>query len=298
MKWTYSLAGILFFILISSPNLGAGETVRVVTTIPILEDLVNQIGGQEVSTQSLLTGMESPHTYGPKPSDLATLQKAQIFIKIGAGLEGWVENMLKSSHNPDLLLVNTSKNVPLLESENSHHAGSDHHVRNPHIWLDPQNVKMMLIQITAALITVSPEKKNIFQKNQDQYFKKLDALETEIHRLFEGISNKKIISYHPAWPYFSERFGIIIAADIQKQIGTEPSVKHLSQLIRLIKEQNIKVIVSEPQLNPKIPNTLAQETEARVITLTSLPGGLPNTENYLSMMRYNAITLSKALRGE
>ncbi|HEX9757130.1 MAG TPA: metal ABC transporter substrate-binding protein [Nitrospiria bacterium] len=295
--WAFKLGFLLLITLMGHSTSWGNERVRVVTTIPILKNIVQEIGGENVSVKSLLRGVESPHTYGPKPSDLTALQKTQLFIQIGAGLEGWVEGFIKNAQHENLLTVTTSQGVALLEDSEPQREKSDHtHFRNPHIWLDPRNVKLMAEHISKALIQVAPGKKNTFIQNQHLFFKKLDVLEMEIHHLFEGIPNRKIISYHPAWPYFAHRFGITISGEIQGQIGTEPSAKQLASLVKTIKEQNIRVIVSEPQLNPKIPRTLAQETGAQLVTLTVLPGAIPGTDDYFSMMRYNAATLAEALR--
>jgi ABC-type Zn uptake system ZnuABC Zn-binding protein ZnuA len=292
----------------------AGEPTRVVVTIPVLKDLTEQIGGDRVVVKSLLTGFESPHTYGPKPSDLTALQEARLFIEVGAGLEIWVKGLLKNARHPDLLIITTSRGIPLLRDAN-HRDGNPtererepresqipvgekdrHTLGNPHIWLDPENVKIMMRHITEGLSQVAPSERKTFLQNQGNYFKRLEALESEIQKGFEGLPNKKIISYHPAWPYFARRFGITIAGDIQTQVGSEPSAKHMAELVGLIRKQGIKVIVSEPQLNPKIPQMLSQESGARLILLTYLPGVLPGTEDYISMMRYNALKLAEALK--
>ena len=62
-----------------------------------------------------------------------------------------------------------------------------------------------------------------------------------------------------------------------------------------IRRDDIRVIVSEPQLNQRIPELLARETGARVVLLTPLPGGLPGTDSYLDMMRYDVLQLARAL---
>lgn len=82
---------------------------------------------------------------------------------------------------------------------------------------------------------------------------------------------------------------------IQAQSGSEPSARHLQSLIAMMKKQRIKVVVSEIQLSQKIPELLAKETDARVVVLSTLPGGTPGTETYLDMLRYNVLQLANAL---
>ena len=79
------------------------------------------------------------------------------------------------------------------------------------------------------------------------------------------------------------------------QPGAEPSARRIQAVIDTIKQRGIKVIVSEAQLNQKLPQMLARETGARVVRLTTLPGAIPGTETYLDMLRYNVLQLADAL---
>ena len=88
---------------------------------------------------------------------------------------------------------------------------------------------------------------------------------------------------------------VAIAGTIQTQPGGEPSARHLHTLIETIKRDHVRVIISEVQLNQKVPQLLARETGSRIAVLTTLPGGLPGTETYLDMLRYNVLQLAQAL---
>jgi ABC-type Zn uptake system ZnuABC Zn-binding protein ZnuA len=109
------------------------------------------------------------------------------------------------------------------------------------------------------------------------------------------LPDRRFIAHHPAWPYLARRFGFDVAATIQMQSGTEPSALQLQSLIGKIKKDRIKVIVSEIQLSQKLPELLAKETKTRIVVLTTLPGGLPGTDTYLDMLRYNVLQLANAL---
>jgi ABC-type Zn uptake system ZnuABC Zn-binding protein ZnuA len=111
----------------------------------------------------------------------------------------------------------------------------------------------------------------------------------------KALSDRRFVAHHPAWPYLARRFGFDIAATIQIQSGAEPSALQLQSLIEKIKKERIKVIVSEIQLSQKLPELLSKETKTRVVVLTTLPGGLPGTETYLDMLRYNVLQLVDAL---
>jgi zinc/manganese transport system substrate-binding protein len=275
------------------------EPVNVVVTIPVLKDLAEQVGGQHVRVTSLLKGYENEHTYSPKPSDLIAVRKAQLLFEVGIGLEVWVANLVKSAGSASLIVVTTSKGIALMHDGHGHDGdsavGEKHGQGNPHVWMDPENAVTMMRHITEALIHVDPEHAQQYRQNQALYLKRLDQLRTELSDRVRRLSDKRFVAHHPAWPYFARRFGFQIVGTIQAQSGSEPSAVQLQNLIAIIKKQQIKAVVSEIQLSQKLPELLSKETGARVVVLTTLPGGLPRTETYLDMLRYNVLQLANAL---
>lgn len=279
----------------------ARDPINIVVTIPVLKDLAEQVGRSQVRVTSLLTGYENEHTYSPKPSDLIAVRKAELLFEIGIGLEVWVSSLVKNAGSPSLRVVTISQGIGLIADRADYHDGTHQGGKaagsggNPHIWMDPENVAIMLRHITEALIKVDPAHARDFRNNQAVYLQQLDLLRKELSDRVKPLSDRRFIAHHPAWPYLARRFGFDIAATIQVQSGTEPSALQLQSLIGKIKKDRIKVIVSEIQLSQKLPDLLARETKARVVVLTTLPGGLPGTETYLDMLRYNVLQLANAL---
>ncbi len=280
----------------------AQDPIRVVVTIPVLKDLAEQVGGSRVRVASLLKGHENEHTYSPKPSDLVAVRKAQLLIEVGIGLEVWVASLVKNAGTPSLRVVTTSQGIGLIRDHADLHQGGTFQDGpgtigggNPHIWMDPENVAIMLRHITEALIKIDPAHAADFRNNQASYLQRLDRLKKELSDRVKRLPDRRFIAHHPAWPYLARRFGFVITGTIQTQSGTEPSALQLQSLIGTIKKDRIKVIVSEIQLSQKLPDLLSKETKARVVVLTTLPGGLPGTETYLDMLRYNVLQLANAL---
>ena len=275
------------------------EPINIVVTIPVLKDLTEQVGGRHVRVTSLLSGYQNEHTYSPKPSDLVAVRKARLLFEIGIGLEVWVSSLVKNAGSASLRVVTTSKGIALLRDrpnrEGELHAAEEEEQGNPHIWMDPENATTMMRHITEALIQVDPAHATEYRSNQASYLRKLDQLRGDLSDRIRRLADRRFIAHHPAWPYFARRFGFQIVGTIQPQSGSEPSALHLHGLIATIKKDRIKVVVSEIQLSQKIPEMLAKETGARVVVLTTLPGGLPHTETYLDMLRYNVLQLANAL---
>lgn len=269
------------------------EPIPIVVTIPVLKDLTEQVGGAHVRVLSLLSGMESEHTYAPKPSDIIAVRKARLLIEIGIGLEVWVSALVKNAGSPSLRVITTSKGIALIREDG--HQPEDDHSGNPHIWLDPENAKIMMRHITEALIKVDPSHASEYRDNQATYLRQLDQLQTDLLERLRPVTDRRILVYHPAWPYFARRFGFHIVDEIVTQSGGEPSAHHLQALINVIRKDGIRVIVSEPQINQKIPDMLGRETGARVVVLSPLPGAVPGTETYVDLLRYNVTQLADAL---
>jgi len=274
------------------------EPIQIVVTIPVLKDLTEQVGGAHVHVLSLLSGLENEHTYSPKPSDIIAVRKARLLVEIGVGLEVWVSALVKNAGSPSLRVITTSKGIGLIRDsgrEDGQQAEDDQHDGNPHIWLDPENAKIMLRHITEALIKVDPPHASEYRDNQAAYLRQLDQLQADLLERLKPISDRRIMVYHPAWPYFARRFGFRIVDEVVTQSGGEPSAHHLQTLINRIRKDRIRVIVSEPQISQKIPDMLARETGARVVVLSPLPGAVPGTETYVDLLRYNVMQLADAL---
>ena len=283
--------------LAASPD----EPLSIVVTIPVLKDLAQQVGGPNVRVVSLLNGYENEHTYSPRPSDLVAVRKARLLFEVGIGLEVWVSSLVKNAGSPSLRVVTTSQGIGLIRDHTGHRDGT-HQGRettgsdgNPHIWLDPENVAIMLRHITEALIAADPAHSTDFRNRQAIYLRKLDQLRKELSDRVKSLPDRRFIAHHPAWPYMARRFDFDMAATILMQSGAEPSALQLQSLIGKIKKERIKVIVSEIQLSQKLPALLAKETKTRIVVLTTLPGGLPGTETYIDMLRYNVLQLANAL---
>ena len=300
---TVHLALLITFAPFVCTDTDAAEPIPVVVTIPVLKDLTEQIGRSHVRVTSLLTGYENEHTYSPKPSDLVAVRKAQLLFQIGIGLEVWVSSLVKNAGGPSLRVITTSHGIPLIYDHMDHHeqAETDHDGQesesggNPHIWLDPANVAIMLGHITTALIERDPSHTAEFRANHTAYLQQLDRLQRELSDRLKPITDRRFIAHHPAWPYLAKRFGFEVVGTIQVQSGSEPSALHLQSLITTIKTHHIKLIVTEIQLSQRLPELLSGETKVRVVILTTLPGGLPGTATYLDMLRYNVLQLANAL---
>ncbi len=285
----------LFFALLltSSYDALADEKIRIVTTIPTLKEFVKQVGGERVEVLSLLKGGEDLHTFDPRPSDTRAVSNADIVVKVGIGLDGWVDKVVKASGNKKLLVIEASRGVNVISSpgENPSHAHG-----NPHIWHDPENAKVMIENIYQALIKASPAGSDYFKANRDGYIARLSELDMELDAALSGIKDRRVITYHPGWAYLLRRLRLQELFSIEKAPGREPSAREIAKTIGTIKAEKVRLLIGEPEAPKKVLNIISQESGALAVSLAPEIGSLPQAGSYMEMMRYNVGEIVKGLR--
>jgi zinc transport system substrate-binding protein len=243
-----------------------------VTLLPQVE-FVEAVGGERVEAKAMVPPGADPHTYELNPSQLVQVSKARMYAKVGSGVEfelTWMDKLI--AQNKNMLVVDCADGVQLMQMvEDERHTGSD-----PHIWLSPLNVKIMVDNIYNGLIKIDPDGAAYYTENKDAYLAKLDNLDRDIREGLAGIKNRRFIVFHPAWGYFAKEYGLEqLAIEIG---GKEPSAKDIANLVKVAKENNIKVIFASPQFNPQSAQVIAEEIGGRVIFIDDLAG------NYIDNM--------------
>ena len=269
-----------------APQKSTGR-LRVVTTIGVLADWVRQVGGDRVEVTSLLSGNESPHTYEIRPADVKTVADARILFKVGLGVEEWLDPAIQNSGNKTLIVVDAATGlIDIVQGDEHDRSG------NPHIWLDPEYAKVGIKNLVTELVKLDPKGESLYRKREAAYCVRLDSLSAAISAEFVGLRDRRLITYHDAWPYFARRFGLDIIATVEPIPGQEPSARELARLVDLIRREQIKVITTEPQLPSALPEMLAHETGAKIVVLNPLEyeGG------YIAAMGASAKALSDGLR--
>jgi zinc transport system substrate-binding protein len=266
------------------------EKIKVIASISPLADFARQVGGEKVDVRLLLPPGASPHTYEPTPRAIQDISDARVFIKIGAGLEFWSEKIIKAAANRNLIIVDSSEGVSLLRAPHSH----GHRSADPHIWLNPVIAGDIIIKIENAFIRSDPRNAEHYRLNALQYREKLSELDADISWRVKKLKTKEYVTFHPAWNYFSKRYGLRVAAVIEESPGKEPSAKQMQKIINKINAIGNKVVFVEPQFNPKIAEVIAKESGAKVVYLDPI-GGQKGRETYLDMMKYNIDAIEKAM---
>jgi ABC-type Zn uptake system ZnuABC Zn-binding protein ZnuA len=280
----------------------ANELISVVATIFPIADMAAAIGGERVSVYTVLKPGQGPHTFEPTPGDVIKTSKAEIIFRVGFGLEEWLRDMLAQTNGGERIIVDLSSAVKMpIESSGENHADHDEHhdehhgTINPHYWLDPTNMIDVAALIRDTFIKADRSGKAVYDANYAEVIKKITVLDQDIATLLaEPRTGREVIAFHAAWEYFARRYNIVIVDVVELMPGRESSAKRFAALIGTMKTHKIKAVLVEPQISPRLGQSLAKETGATVITVDPMGGG-KGSSSYFELMRFNAASFQRAL---
>ncbi len=261
--------------------------VRVATTISTLNSFVQGVGGEYVSVKNIVPVGASPETFQPAPQDVATVADANLLVENGAGLETWLDRLLRNAGTHNLHVVVAADGLPVKNM-------------NPHLWMDPVLAKEYVRKIRDALIEVDPAHAAEYRRNAASYDARLDELIAQIRRQIATIppSHRYMIVFHNAWQYYNDRFGITTLGFVERNPGQEPNPQQIAQLIDLAKQHHVHGVFSEPEYSSKLLYSIAQGAGIKVVEdlYDDSVGTDPRVANYLAMLNYDTGVIVKTLK--
>ncbi|MBE9175845.1 zinc ABC transporter substrate-binding protein [Synechocystis salina LEGE 06155] len=269
------------------------DAMDITVSIPPQQYFLEKIGGDLVRVSVLVPGNNDPHTYEPKPQQLAALSEAEAYVLIGFGFEQpWLEKL--KAANANMRLIDSSQGITPLEMEehdhshgeeegHEHHSNDDHGhgseaekeqgtgavmVVDPHIWLSPTLVKQQATTIAKGLAELDPENREQYEANLATFLAELEQLDQGLRQELEPLAQRKFIVFHPSWAYFARDYNLEqIPIEVE---GQEPSAQELKQLVDMAKENNLTVVFGETQFSTKSSEAIAAEIGAKVELLDPL----------------------------
>jgi zinc transport system substrate-binding protein len=266
------VAGLVFAGLSCAPEEKTDDRVGVVVTVLPQAEFVENVGGEKVSVTVMVPPGASPHTYEPKPVQMAALAEAEVYAKVGSGVEFelvWLDKLIAT--NKGMTVVDCSKGVEFQEIgvEDVHEEEHENHRgRDPHIWMSPPNAQIMVRNICDGFIEVAPENRSYYEQNRDDYLKKLAEVDRKIRDGLTEVKNRRFMVYHPAFGYFASEYNLEMIT-IEEE-GKEPTAAGLVRLIEQAKAYDIRVVFTEPQFNPKSAEVIAEAIDGRVVLIDPL----------------------------
>jgi zinc transport system substrate-binding protein len=227
------------------------------------------------------------HDYSVTTEDMKNLEKADIFLTNGAGMETFTDKVIM--RYPNLKTVELSKGIRLIDDGDN---------KNPHIWMSVNNAISMVKNCVEALCQTDIKNSVLYKKNGDSYIKELSNLKIEMDAGLKKFSGEKIITFHEAFSYFAKDYDLTIAAVVEHNSGVEPSAKELADLIDTVRMSGIKYLFVEPQYSSSSADIIAKETGIKKFILDSIVTGADDRDAYIKAMEKNCSALIGAFSGE
>ena len=179
------------------------------------------------------------------------------------------------------------------------HASEEMEGLDPHFWLDPIRVRDAVLPVLVEhLIEADPAGGEYYRKRAEDFRQRLTALDAEVRQLLAMADGRKFVSFHSAWAYFAERYDIEEVDAVQEFAGEEPTPAEVAHLVRGARAAGVRNIMVEPQFDPRVAQTIANEFGAGTVVVDPL-GDLndPARSTYEGLIRFNARAFRQALGG-
>jgi zinc transport system substrate-binding protein len=318
---------MLATIVMSSMVAAAEKTPNVVASIKPIHSIVANIMKGVGKPVLIIEGAGSPHNYALKPSQAASLEKADLVFWVGHKLEAFLEKPinaiarkatsieLMNSPGLKLLQIREGGNFAAhdddshgasnghkdhrdkkLEAKDAHKDDHDQHVFNHHIWLDPVNAKVLISAITNALVEADPTNRQIYQATASAANEEISRLIGDVTSTLADIKERRFVVFHDAYHYFEWRFGMAAIGSITVSPEVMPGAARLSEIRASVKNMGAKCIFSEPQFEPKIVSMITKETGVNAGILDPLGASIDaGPDHYIELIRNLAQSFHECL---
>ena len=230
------------------------------------------------------------HDYQLTTEDMKTLEKADLFVANGAGMESFLDKAVKQNKKLKVVEASKYKDIDLLKDGDGD---------NPHVWMSVTYSIGQVKAITASLCEADPAHADAYRKNALDYCMKLEELKKEMHEQLDNLPHKDIVTFHEAFPYLAKEFKLNVVSVIEREPGTEPTPQELEATIAKVNSLPVKVLFTEPQYSPAAAETIARETGAKIYTLDPVVTGEADDQAmdaYINAMKKNMEVLKEALQ--
>ena len=249
---------------------GQGKLIVAVTIVP-QKTFVEAVCKDKVDVVTLVPPGSSPETYEPSPMEMEQFSDASLYFAIGVPVEEAYILPMAGEVKTIALHEAVAKVYPDLTFENGE--------RDAHIWLSPKRVMVMVEQIAAEMSSLDEENSAFYEANAKAYLEELAEADAEIRASLAGIKNRKFVVFHPAFGYLAEEYDLEMFS--LEEEGKEATAAHLQEMIDLAKEENIKVIFYQEEIDSSQSEAYAEEIGGKTAPLEPLAADY--TENLKRM---------------
>ena len=256
---------IQVLLMVSCASLADKEDDKLTVAVSIIpqETFVKEVSGNMVDIITAIPPGKSPENYAPSPMEIEKLSRSSIYFTIGVPAETGILDKLNDI-NGSIKIVDLADKVkehyPEIEVAPGH--------RDPHIWLSPKRASVMVDIISHELSEANKENSGTYRENAQLYIEKLIEIDKEISGLFSNLKNRTFIIYHPSLGYFADDYGLNMVSI--EEGGKEAAPSNLQKVIDIAREQNIKTVFYQSEIDSKQSSVLADEIGGKPVQVAPL----------------------------
>jgi len=291
------------------PSASSASELRIAATVAPVHSLVAMVSAGIAEPTLIIRPGASPHDYALKPSEVRSLDEADVVFWVGESLEPWMAKAVTTlAGDAEVIELGEVDGIEKLafreggiwqdhghheEAEDTHdHAGDV----DPHLWLDPDNALVWLSAIADRLADTDPVHAEDYRQNAQDAALEIETTVSEIKTLLQPISERPYVVFHDAYQYFEHRFGLHPLGAVSLGDGDRPGPARLIEIRQAIAESGAACIFAEPQFGPKLIETVIEGTDVKKGILDPIGAGLqPGADLYPLLIRGLAENLSDCL---
>jgi len=261
-----------FVLCLLAMALPAHAAIKIAASTTDLGSIAKSVGGDLVEVVAIARPNADPHRVEVLPSYMVRVAKAQMYLKIGLGLDQWADAIIEGSHNGKVAVVNCSDGVSVLEKPTGKvdaSMGDVHPDGNPHYWLDPGNAAVVARNIAAQLSKLDAANGALYVKNAGTFAAAAQALAASGAAAVQKLPSREIITYHRSWSYFAHAFGLDVVQTIEPIPGIPPTAHHLQELVDIIQQRKVPVALQETYFSEEGGAFLKRQTGIRLLAVTA-----------------------------
>ena len=275
----------------------------IATSIKPVSMVVAAIAGDKADIQQIVSSTASPHDFAMRPSDLKKILAADTVVWVGESLERFLEKPLENAGKEESSiewLALDSMALHNFADEKDHddhdghegheghddhddhdhddhdheghdgHEGHHHDGVDPHVWLSPDNVRVLAQAVTTRIVSLDAANAEYYKGNLASFEKGLSAKDAEIRKALNKVNKVPYIVFHDGYSYFEQHYGLSNVGEITVSPERKPGAKKIAEIRREIEEHNVQCVFSEPQFSPAIVKTLLDGTDVKTAPLDPL----------------------------
>lgn len=261
------VAGVLLAAGVASS--AAAAPLRVAASTNDLASIAATVGGAQAEVFAIARPNADAHRVEALPSAMVRVSRAQIYLRIGLGMDQWADAIVAGSRNARITKVDCSKGVRVLEKPEGPvdaSMGDVHPEGNPHYWLDPRNGAVVARTVAEALAAADPTHAADFRSRAEVFAKDAEAAWQRGRDVAATLPSRTLFTYHRSWSYFADAFGLEVVGTVEPVPGIPPTAKHLAELVAKAKARRVALLLQEPYYSGEAGRFLARQVGVRVVS--------------------------------